>query len=217
MRCPFCTIAMSPVSQRMGGTMFYNSPGQQARVEAVSCPECSGIFLTHTRIVFRDGPEPGTATQVEADQFILWPRVSSRPPISPDVPEQYASLALEAGLILADSPRASAALSRRCLQQLLRNEAKAPPGKLYHEIEWALANAGLPSRATRSLHSLREIGNMATHPNKGADTDEYIEVAPGEADWTLDVLDDLFDHYFVGPALEATRKAALASKLRKAP
>jgi len=50
------------------------------------------------------------------------------------VPEQYASLAREAGLILADSPRASAVLSRRCLQQLLRNEAKAPPGTLFSEI-----------------------------------------------------------------------------------
>jgi hypothetical protein len=43
--------------------------------------------------------------------------MSSRPPISPDVPEPHRSLATETGLILSDSPRASAALSRRCLQQ----------------------------------------------------------------------------------------------------
>jgi hypothetical protein len=124
-------------------------------------------------------------------------------------------LVREAGLILADTPRASAVLSRRCLQQLLRNEAKAPPGTLFSEIEWALANADLPSRAKRSLHTLREIGNMAAHPNKGTDSDEYLEVEPGEADWTLDVLDDLFDHYFVGPALDTARRADLAAKLGK--
>ena len=197
----------------MGGTMLYVDSGQYAQVESVSCPECKGVFLTHAKVEYAVGP----VTWVESDQFILWPRVSSRPPIPPDVPEQYASLAREAGLILADSPRASAALARRCLQQILRNEAKAPRGTLHSEIEWALSNADLPSRAKRSLHELREIGNMATHPNKSTATDDYLEVEPGEADWTLDVLDDLFDHYFVSPALDAARKADLAKKLGKAP
>jgi len=195
--------------------MLYDDSGQHAQVEAVSCPECKGVFLTHAKVEYNTESKRGPAGWIESDQFILWPRVSSRLPIRPDVPEQYASLAREAGLILADSPRASAVLSRRCLQQLLRNEAKAPPGTLFSEIEWALANADLPSRAKRSLHALREIGNMAAHPNTGPDSDDYLEVELGEADWTLDVLDDLFDCYFVGPALEATRQAALAAKLGK--
>ena len=207
-----------PAAIRGRSSMFYNDGhGGHHTVEAVACPECEGIFLTHSDMTITDGPEPGTATTSESGTFVLLPRVSSRPPIPPDVPEQYASLAREAGLILADSPRASAALSRRCLQQLLRNEAKAPPGKLFHEIEWAIADADLPSRSKRSLHALREIGNMAAHPNQGPDSDDYLEVEPGEADWTLDVLDDLFDHYFVGPALEATRQAALAAKLGNKP
>jgi hypothetical protein len=217
MRCPHCTIAMSPVSQQMGGKMFYDDGSQKATVQAVSCPECSGVFLTHTTVAHSIDEESGAFVTHESGSYVLLPRVSSRPPISPDVPDQYASLAREAGLILADSPRASAALSRRCLQQLLRNEAKAPHGKLYHEIEWALANADLPSRAKRSLHELREIGNMAAHPNKVQDSDDYLEVGQGEADWTLDVLDDLFDHYFVSPALDAARRADLAKKLGKAP
>ena len=217
--CPYCSIKMSPVRDRMayGGSMFWQDQGVQARVEAVACPECRGVFLLHSHFETQDGGEPGTATWRDLDSAVLWPRVSSRQPVPPEVPEQYASLAREAGLILPDSPRASAALSRRCLQQLLRNEAEAPPGKLYFEIEWALANAGLPSRATRSLHSLREIGNMAAHPNMGPESDDYLEVEPGEADWTLDVLDDLFDHFFVGPALEAARRAALDAKLGKTP
>jgi hypothetical protein len=101
------------------------------------------------------------------------------------------------------------------LQQLLRNEAKAPAGQLFDEIEWALAHADLPSRAKGSLHALREIGNMAAHPNKGPESGDYLEVEPGEADWTLDVLDDLFDHYFVGPARDKDRREALAAKLGK--
>jgi hypothetical protein len=41
-------------------------------------------------------------------------------------------------------------------------------------------------------------------------------VEPGEADWTLDTLDALFDHYVVGPARTAARKASLAARLGKA-
>ena len=88
--------------------MLYDASGQHAQVEAVSCPECKGVFLTHAKVEYNTDPKRGPAGWIESDQFILWPRVSARPPIRPDVPEQYASLAREAGLILADSPRASA-------------------------------------------------------------------------------------------------------------
>jgi hypothetical protein len=41
-------------------------------------------------------------------------------------------------------------------------------------------------------------------------------VEPGEAEWNLDVLESLFDFYFVQPALHAKRKAALNPKLKEA-
>jgi len=219
MRCPFCTIAISPVPQT-GSTgldvaemLYRDGHGDRHRVGAVSCPECDRVFLLHADWTY---DEVADETEI-SEESLLWPRASSRPPVAPDVPEQYASLAREAGLILTDSPRASAALSRRCLQQLLRDKAGAPAGKLNNEIEWAIANAGLPSHATECLHDLREIGNMAAHPNKSTATGDYLEVEPGEAEWTLDTLDALFDHYFIGPARTAARKAALAAKLKKAP
>jgi Domain of unknown function (DUF4145) len=223
MRCPHCSIAISPVFNTgpMGhgaAAMFYRgADSENHRVAAASCPECKEVFLLHTDLSFEDGPERGTATSKESREFLLWPRVSSRAPVPADVPEEYASLAREAGLILTDSPRASAALSRRCLQQLLRNKAGAPPSDLYHEIEWAIQNAGLPTHASECLHDLREIGNMAAHQNKSTATGDYVEVEPGEAEWTLETLDALFDHYFVGPARTAARKAALAAKLGKTP
>ncbi len=91
----------------------------------------------------------------------------------------------------------------------MREKASAPKGQLFHEIEWAITNAGLPGYCTDSLHDLRKIGNMATHPNKSTATDEYLEIEPGEAEWTLDTLDALFGHYFVESAKTAARKAAL--------
>ena len=43
-----------------------------------------------------------------------------------------------------------------------------------------------------------------------------MPVEPGEAEWTLDVLDGLFDFYYVQPAVLAARKAALNAKLASA-
>jgi hypothetical protein len=220
--CPYCTITMSPVRDRMslGGSMFWTDQGMQARVEAVGCPECKGAFLLHTHYETLDGREPGTATWHDLDSAVLWPRVSTRQPVPVEVPEPYASLTREAGLILTDSPRASAALSRRCLQQLLREKAGATSASrpdLFNEIEWALQNASLPSHLEEGLHELREIGNMAAHPNKSTATGDYLEVEPGEAEWALDVLDGLLDFYFVQPAKAAARKAAFDSRLGKSP
>jgi len=96
---------------------------------------------------------------------------------------------------------------------MMRDEAHAPIGKLFDEIEWALNNANLPHYCTESLHDLRRIGNMAAHPNKSTATGDYMEVEPGEAEWTLDTLDALFGFYFVEPARTAARKAALAAKI----
>jgi hypothetical protein len=216
--CPFCTVAMVPVRDRMaGGQMFYNDEQGQARVEAVACPNCQGKFLLHTRFDTFESGERGTLTSVDKQQFILWPRTTSRPPVPAEVPEPYASLATEAALILEDSPRASAALSRRCLQQLVRDEAGGPASDLYHEIELVLDKAHLPAHLQEGLHELRTIGNMAAHPNKSTATGDYLEVEPGEAEWGLDVLYGLFDFYFVQPARAAARKLALQTRLGNAP
>ena len=40
-----------------------------------------------------------------------------------------------------------------------------------------------------------------------------VDVEPGEAEWTLDVVESLFDFYFVRPAQLAARKAEINKKL----
>jgi hypothetical protein len=43
-----------------------------------------------------------------------------------------------------------------------------------------------------------------------------VDVEVGEAEWNLDVLESLFDFYFVEPTKAAQRKAALNKKLKEA-
>jgi hypothetical protein len=216
MICPYCAVEMHPKNPDRGSLhgatqMWYLRDDQQRRVSAVACPRCEGVMLLHSDLMISE-PVHGESSATEENIFLLLPRSSGRKPLPPEVIEPYRGLYNEAALILQDSARASAALSRRCLQHLLREEAHAPKSDLFHEIEWALANAGLPGYCTESLHDLRVIGNMAAHPNKSTATGDYLEVEPGEADWTLDTLDALFGFYFIEPARTAARKAALAAK-----
>jgi hypothetical protein len=43
-----------------------------------------------------------------------------------------------------------------------------------------------------------------------------VPVELGEADWLLDVIEGLFDFYFVQPSILASKKAALNKKLTDA-
>ena len=122
----------------------------------------------------------------------------------------------EACLVLADSPKASAALSRRCLQNILRDHAKVKHQNLVNEIEEAINSKQLPSHLVNDLHAIRAIGNFAAHPTKDTSTGEIVAVEPGEAEWLLDLLEGLFDFYFVGPAEAQKRRAALNAKLTAA-
>lgn len=74
----------------------------------------------------------------------------------------------------------------------------------------------LPSHIVEGLHAVRNIGNFAVHPMKSTSSGTILDVEPGEAEWNLDVIESLFDFYFVQPALAAKRKAELNRKLKDA-
>jgi hypothetical protein len=132
------------------------------------------------------------------------------------VPTEVAKDYLEACLVIADSPQASAALSRRCLQLLLRKYGGVKPNDLSKEIDEILAKHTLPSHLADSIDAIRNIGNFAAHPIKSTTTGEIVEVAPREAEWNLDVLESLFDFQFVQPAIIKAKRDALNKKLADA-
>lgn len=147
-------------------------------------------------------------------KLIVNPLASSRPPVPKEVDEKFAVDYKEACLILKFSPKASAALSRRCLQNILREKAFVKPGDLYKEIQQVIDNNSLPSHLSASIDAIRNIGNFGAHPIKSTSTGEIVEVEVGEAEWTLDVLESLFDFYFVQPAILEIKKDALNVKLK---
>ena len=133
-----------------------------------------------------------------------------------EVPSPYAEDYSEVCLTLVDSAKASAAISRRCLQHILRDKAGVKPGNLADEIQQVMDAGKVPSHISESLDAIRNIGNFAAHPIKSKASGEIIDVEPGEAEWNLDVLEALFDFYFVQPELLKKKRAALDAKLAEA-
>lgn len=149
------------------------------------------------------------------DERLIYPRAPSRVPLSKEVPEEFAREYKEACTVLADSPKASAALSRRCLQRLLREKANIKPSNLANEIQEVLDSGSLPPYIAESISDIRNIGNFAAHPIKSERPGEIVDVEPGEADWNLDVLEALFNFYFVQPAIIKRKREILNLKLKE--
>jgi hypothetical protein len=112
------------------------------------------------------------------------------------------------------SPKAAAALARRLLQDLLRGPGGVAHSNLATEI--AAARTTLPASIATCLDVLRHVGNFAAHPIKDTATGTIIDVEVGEAEFTLDVILQLFEHYFVTPAIAAKAKDAINQMLVKA-
>ena len=152
----------------------------------------------------------------EVRTILVRPKGSSRPPCPVEVPNEFAEDYIEACLVLYDSPKASAALSRRCLQHIIREIAKVKPGNLADEIQQVIDSRTLPSHLVEVIDAVRNIGNFAAHPLKSEKSGEILPVEPEEAEWNLDVLETLFDFYFVQPTIVRKKRAALDHKLKEA-
>lgn len=74
----------------------------------------------------------------------------------------------------------------------------------------------LPSFLAEGIDAVRNLGNFAAHPIKSKNTGEIVEVEEGEAEWLLDVLEGLFDFYFVQPAALREKREQLNRKLKDA-
>jgi hypothetical protein len=157
----------------------------------------------------------GASEGGEQADWRIWPRGASRP-VPPEVPESYAGNFREACLVLPNSANASAAISRRCLQSLLVNEGGAKKRGLENQIEEVVASEQLRPQLADNLHYVRKVGNLAAHETKNKHTGEVVDATREEAEWLLEVLEGLFDHYFVEPRREQARREKFDARIASA-
>jgi predicted RNA-binding Zn-ribbon protein involved in translation (DUF1610 family) len=143
---------------------------------------------------------------------MIFPLVTNRDFDLTYVPKHLAEDYTEACTIIPFSPKASAALSRRCLQTILREQGFSDKS-LFKEIQNAIDSKTLPSHIIESIDAVRNIGNFAAHPQKDINSGEIVPVEIGESEWNLDVLEYLFDFYYLQPEKARQRKEAFNKKL----
>lgn len=184
-------------------------------VGSTTCAACQRVIITLGKL--RQVATPGGAISFAPDQpmTLVHPKAISRSPIPSEVPLEFAKVYSEACSVLPDSEAASAALSRRCLQHLLREKAKVKKDDLAKEIQQALDSKQLPTHLAEDLDAIRNVGNFAAHPLKSTNTGEIVDVEPHEAEWLLNVIEGLFDFYFVQLARAKAKRDALNAKLQE--
>ena len=145
------------------------------------------------------------------------PKAMARTSLPPEVDDlQTVNDYKQACLVLSDSAPASAALSRRCLQHILREKGGVKKGDLSTEIQEIVGSNKLPADLSENLDYVRNVGNFAAHPNKSTNSGEILDVEPGEAEWNLTIIEELLDYYFVRPARALKKKVDLNVKLKAA-
>ena len=146
--CPHCLTAYN-----VGATLapLGNDKDGAWQASWTLCPECKiVIFLLLTK-----------AGQRAVPVALVYPKGTSRKPPAPEVPKPFCNDYKEACLVLDDSPKASAALSRRCLQAILREHAKTKSRDLADQIDEVLAGNLLPSHLAGAIDAVRHIAISA--------------------------------------------------------
>jgi hypothetical protein len=211
MKCPHCLISFHD-EWRSG--FFPSEKGSNCEpsdqdgywsLQWQKCPDCMRVIIV---LLTRLG---GVMIR---EARLVHPKGIARTPLSQDIPSAIASDYREACLVLADSPKASAALSRRCLQHVLRDAAKTKKRDLADQIDEVLLS--LPAYLRSMVDTVRVMGNFAAHPTKSTHTGEIIDVDPGEAEWLLETLESAFDFYYVQPAEAQRKRDAINTKLAAA-
>lgn len=187
--CPFCNkeIAKSKdtysehwISQKGYMRTKPPSPGQLC-VCYYTCPNCKEITIL---------------IDVEYDPSIgiVHIRPLSKAKKFPDyIPEAIRNDYEEACAIVTLSPKASATLSRRCLQGMIRDFFKVSKKSLFEEID-AIKDK-IPTDQWAVLDGVRRIGNIGAHMEK--DINLIVNIDPSEAEKLIKLIELLLQQWYI--------------------
>jgi DNA-binding PadR family transcriptional regulator len=126
--------------------------------------------------------------------WLLKPQTPAIP--QPDyIPEAIRNDYEEACSILTTSPKASATLSRRCLQGMIRDFWKIKKSNLYAEIEELKQQGKVNISTMEAIDAVRKICNIGAHMEK--EINFIIDIEKDEADILIKLLEDLFQDWYV--------------------
>lgn len=137
----------------------------------------------------------------EIRSWKLLPESAAKP--QPDfIPKSLRDDYFEACRIMGLSPKASATLARRCLQGMIRHFCGISKPRLIDEInalrtavESGSAARGVTIESVDAIDHVRKIGNIGAHMEH--DVNLIIDIEPGEAQALIELIEMLFDEWYV--------------------
>ena len=196
-QCPYCSITM-PISgdtyrcqypsfdfstgKALNGKNEYIIHESCLEVHFYKCPNCGEytIFVN------------GIGKKILDTNTIIRPNsLAKRFPIY--IPEAIRHDYEEACAIMKLSPKASATLSRRCLQGMIRDFFQISKKNLYEEID--AIKPKIPAEQWAVLDGVRRIGNIGAHMEK--DINLIIDIEPAEAEKLIKLIELLLNQWYI--------------------
>jgi hypothetical protein len=215
--CPFCGRHTTITGERLStGAHQFDLPtkhGDKLAIwsKAIACPndECKELF-----VVAALRPYEWTGSRHNyGDALETWklrPQASVK--VFPDyIPEPVLQDYQEACLIRDLSPKASATLSRRCLQGMIRDFWEIRKDKLSQEID-ALKDR-VDGDTWNAIDGLRQIGNIGAHMEK--DINLVLDVDPDEASLLIGLIETLLEDWYIARHDRQERMASIKGAAEK--
>lgn len=196
--CPYCdsktTINDNNFHSSEDHMTIDSSEGYRIlRNEWIVCPneECKKINLVAILYDYKWIPNVWKKGEIITHWNLL---PSSSAKVFPDyIPIVLRNDYVEAAKILELSPKASATLSRRCLQGIIRDFWGVSKSRLIDEI--AAIEDKVDPLTWKSIDSVRKVGNIGAHMEK--DINLIIDVEPKEAYLLIQLIELLFEEWYV--------------------
>lgn len=192
-QCPFCSAVMAVTSdtRRIYRPSFCSSnesfnsdnPSDSClNMTFYQCPNCKEYTIFAT----------GVGRTVKDVKIAIRPKSLARK--YPDyIPLAIRSDYEEASAILHLSPKASATLSRRCLQGMIRDFFQISKSNLFEEIN-AIKDK-IPADQWAVLDGVRRIGNIGAHMEK--DINLIVDIEPDEAQKLIKLIELLLQQWYI--------------------
>lgn len=193
--CPYCNSVMPLISDTLSErypsfytdndfSPFTKHDESALRISFYKCPKC-GNYTISAR---------GVGDKTQNIDSMIQPRSSANQ--FPDyVPEQIRNDYEEAYLISLLSPKASATLSRRCIQGMIHHKWKITLKNLNQEIS-ALKDKIEPSLWS-AIDSLRQLGNIGAHME--SDVNTIVDIDPDETQKLIALVEILIKEWYIVP------------------
>lgn len=211
--CPHCERAVTitaPSHSENSHTKWINEFELISLVTTfVTCPnpDCNKIAIAAELLDGHSGD--GYETHFNTETSRKWNLIpGSKAKAFPDyIPAPIIDDYTEACLIADLSPKASATLSRRCLQGMIRDFWSVKEKNLFQEIK-AIEDK-LDPETFSAIDAVRSIGNIGAHMEK--DIDLILDVEPHEAELLINLIETLIREWYVSREVRRVRMAAIVS------